>query len=247
MATHSISSPQLPMAEVAHDTAPIVPSLLERVNWVYQEGSAHKLSLTEAAVLFRVAYRAGPPNGECYESQAGIAEVIRVSRPWVNRSLKRLVSLGLLTSHPRHRQPTTYRPIFVSTELTMTCTDAGCLKSEGPWCLLSRHQGVNSVDTNQTLNKKTMMSDDPMDKSSSSLSSSGEAAVGKQGEEQELASAIRAALKEFEGIHTWRNHEAAVHLYLKDLDAFKTDRAGWERAGKPEGRYEQSRKVGRYY
>ena len=49
---------------------------------------------------------------------------------------------------------------------------------------------------------------------------------------KELASAIRAALKEFEGVHTWRNHEAAVRLYLKDLDAFETVHAGGTHRGR---------------
>ena len=77
--------------------------------WAYRMGKEHGLSVTERAVLRHVAYRAGTPTGECYETQENMADEIGVSRRSVLRALELLCHLSLLSKHPRFHQPTVYR------------------------------------------------------------------------------------------------------------------------------------------
>ena len=74
----------------------------------------HSLSTSEGAVLTRLAFRAA--SGSVWESQPTIASAIGASRATVQRSLYRLVKLGLIVRHRRFAATNIYQPTWAGTE-----------------------------------------------------------------------------------------------------------------------------------
>ena len=102
---------QVPMADVAHDTRPVTPSQARRQTWAYAMIDIHELTLAEAAVLLRVAYRAA--TGDVWESMGNLAKGARVSRETVRKALTLFIQLGLVTRHGKQFGGTvTYRPVW---------------------------------------------------------------------------------------------------------------------------------------
>ena len=106
------------MAEVAHATRPSEPpSLLDRIAWAYSMVEQHGLTVSEGAVLQRLAYRAA--TGVVWEAQPVIAKAIGSNRSTVQRSLNRLVELGLIAKKRRFSAPSHYFPQWDSLEQTL--------------------------------------------------------------------------------------------------------------------------------
>ena len=100
--------PQLPMTKVAHATRPPEPPpLLERMKWAYGMIAQHDLTTSQGPVLVCLAYRAA--TGSVWESQRVIASAIGASRATVQRSLYRLVDLGLIVERRRFADTTVYQ------------------------------------------------------------------------------------------------------------------------------------------
>ena len=214
----------------------------------------HKLTALQLAVLLRVAYRAGPPDGECYEKQSGIAKAIRYPRQRVNGALKDLVSLGLLTGLARHRQPTIYRLILVSPRHdTRPAQESLCHDVMTP--TRARGQSLcHDVMTPTGLKKRrrggeTSPSDTPPPRpvpEGKGMQGEGGGLVSPRHDTKQ-ADTIRAILKKYEGVHGWRIHEAGVRTYLRDPDKLKVDVAGWERRAKPAYDRRPVKAQSRYY
>ena len=88
--------------------------LLARMDWAYGMIAQHDLSTSEGAVLVRLAFRAA--SGSVWESQPAIATATGVSRATVQRSLYRLVELGLIVRHRRFAATNIYQPTWAGTE-----------------------------------------------------------------------------------------------------------------------------------
>ena len=69
----------------------------------------YSLNITQFAVLHRVALRAGPPNGVCFETRGKMARGLGADKETVNRALRFVVKKGLLEPEYHHRKTTRYR------------------------------------------------------------------------------------------------------------------------------------------
>ena len=187
-----------------------------------------------AAVLRHVAYRAGAPHGECFQSQAGIAEELRYGRQAVNQALKALVNQGLLTEHPRQRQPCIYRLPLLSPQTTPEHGPALGLThddSQNLALLSSRAtQGCRRRATPTRLLTRRRQEEEISDSVTPPLPSRSVPGKGMQGEggDQMSPRVIEAALKKHAASHSWRSTGAGVAHYLKNPDKFTVDLATWE-------------------
>ena len=106
---------QLVHADIAHQTRPPTPTaepldLRARIEWAYDQSAVFDLSSTANSVLRHIAWRA--VRGEVYETQDRIAAQVGADRKTVNRAIKRLVQLGLVTGKRRMGQATIWRPVW---------------------------------------------------------------------------------------------------------------------------------------
>ena len=69
----------------------------------------YSLNIIQSAVLHRVALRAGPPNGVCFEARGKMARVLEADKETVKRALRSLIKKGLLEPEYHHRKTTRYR------------------------------------------------------------------------------------------------------------------------------------------
>ena len=109
------------------------PSLLDRIAWVYSMVEQHGLTVSQGAVLHRLAYRAA--TGVVWESQPVIAKAIGSNRSTAQRSLKRLVDLGLIAKRRRFSAPNLYFPQWDSLVQTLLLPQrdaTGPLQGEAP-------------------------------------------------------------------------------------------------------------------
>ena len=106
------------MTKVARATRPPEPPhLLERMEWAYGMIAQCDLSTSEGAVLVRLAFRAA--RGSVWESQPVIASATGVSRATVQRSLDRLVDLGLILKQRRFAKTNVYQLPWGDLEQTL--------------------------------------------------------------------------------------------------------------------------------
>ena len=115
---HQTRGGPLQMTKVAHATRPPEPPrLLERMEWAYGMIAQYDLSTSEGAVLVRLAFRAA--SGSVWESQPAIASATGVSRATVQRSLDRLVDLGLIVKQRRFAKTNVYQLPWGDLEQTL--------------------------------------------------------------------------------------------------------------------------------
>lgn len=108
------------------------PSLIERDRWVDLAADIHQLTANQTSVLRRVCFRAGSENG-CTESQGNMGKYLRMGRRTVQRSLDRLLDLGLLEQDGRKHESKTgnsYIPKLLLAEKLGCATLGGQPKSE---------------------------------------------------------------------------------------------------------------------
>ena len=220
--------------------SPRLPKLPLRLAWAYASGKRKHLSLAERAVLRHVAYRAGRPDGACYEAHQNMADELGVARETVARALKVLVKQGLLSARARFQRATIYRLPQLCAQITIGGEPApNCdLTShpEAPNSDLTSHQLCAQVTHNGTLKEKKSN----LEIQYQELSSLSRVRVTSDHNSEE---AILEALEQFADSHKWRSVGAAVSHYRENPAMFERDLKSWKESAETYRRPA----LGRYY
>ena len=206
-----------------------IPDLQVRMEWAIARTVQHSLSPVQASVLKHVAYRAGPPRGECWQSQESIGLDLGCERGAVGRALRELIALGLLVGRPRFGESTVYR---IGREGLIS--PASRKRTRTPVQKVPRAPSIvvqSTTPLNSTLNKKKRrggISDSVTPPPLDSCSDPGKGMQGEGGGQMVPRAPIEAALDKHADAHSWRSTGAAVAHYLKNPDKFTVDLATWE-------------------
>ena len=202
----------------------------DRYEAAVRETRAHKLNGVQSAVLRHVAHKAGPPRGECFQSQAEIALDIGFSVRKVGPALRQLVQLGLLAGLQRFGATTVYRLVDHCSN-SAPLAELGPSESTDPRTAVQFGKGCRLTLPlpSHPLRKRggeSSQSDTPPPLSGSDPEGRGD---GQSGIPCRIeADTIREAVDKHADAHSWRSTGAAVSHYLKNPDKFTVDLATWE-------------------
>ena len=237
VASTTESEQTLPFADIAHETAPNVPNVRERLQWAVHEGQAHDLPIHWRSVLWYICWRAGGTDGLCMVSRKTISRETGVKPDMLKKVLPQLVKMGLIrTSRRRKRdhfryQPTCIRGASQAPHECFTSTPRVLHKhpSSAPQAPLECSTST-PLTVNQNINEKQERE----------RLTPARARAGSRLRREEIFSeeenGFLRKLERYAGVHTWTDLRAAARTYTCEPDRWSVDRDRWDLGLAKQGR-----------
>ena len=208
----------LPFAEMVQDTAPVVPRVDLRLEWVYAEGEVHDLFARDLAVLGYICLRAGGTTGVCYAKRRTIAAACtRKSIDSLKKILIRLARLDLVKpSRARPHAEYTYTPTCVSSadRAPHECRPGTLRVPTGHPTSADRALALPINETPNSTSKQDLVT--------SPRQRAREREVSPQEKE------YLRILELYRGTHTWDSERAGATIYAGDVERYNRDRQRWD-------------------